>query len=198
MKLTGAQILCESLLKEGVDVIFGFPGGKVIPLFDTLMQYPQLRHILVRHEQGAAHAADGYARATGKVGVCLATSGPGATNLVTGIANAHLDSVPIIAITGQVERPVIGRMLFRKWILPVLLCLSPSIIIWSLEASQLARVIKEAFYLAQTGRPGPILIDIPVDVFTEKAEYHYPEVDLPGYNPNLQGHPVQIKEGCRR
>ena len=109
MKLTGAQILCEGLVKEGVEVIFGFPGGAVIPLYDTLPQYPQLRHILVRHEQGAAHAADGYARATGKVGVCFATSGPGATNLVTGIANAFLDSVPVIAVTGQVHRDFIGR-----------------------------------------------------------------------------------------
>ena len=130
MKLTGAQILCECLIKEGVDVVFGFPGGKVIPLYDTLMQYPAIRHILVRHEQDAAHAADGYARATGKVGVCMATSGPGATNLVTGIANAHLDSVPIIAITGQVERPVIGKDAFQEVDITVLLYPSPNIICW--------------------------------------------------------------------
>jgi len=114
MKMTGAQILYESLVKEGVEVIFGFPGGTVLPLYDTLPQYPQLRHILVRHEQGAAHAADGYARATGKVGVCVATSGPGATNLVTGIANAYLDSSPIVAITGQVARPFIGKDSFQE------------------------------------------------------------------------------------
>ncbi len=114
MKLTGSQILCESLIKEGVEVIFGFPGGKVLSLYDILPQYPQLRHILVRHEQGAAHAADGYARATGKVGVCLAISGPGATNLVTGIANAYLDSVPVVALTGQVSRPFIGKDAFQE------------------------------------------------------------------------------------
>ncbi|MBM3157722.1 MAG: acetolactate synthase large subunit, partial [Chloroflexi bacterium] len=114
MKKTGAQILCECLVKEGVEVIFGFPGGALLPLYDTLPQYPQLRHILVRHEQGAAHAADGYARATGKVGVCLATSGPGACNLVTGIATAHLDSSPMVAITGQVARPFIGKDAFQE------------------------------------------------------------------------------------
>ncbi|MDO8688588.1 MAG: thiamine pyrophosphate-binding protein, partial [Dehalococcoidia bacterium] len=114
MKLNGAQILCESLIREGVMVIFGFPGAAVLPLYDTLPQYPQLRHILVRHEQGAAHAADGYARATGKVGVCLVTSGPGATNLVTGIACAAMDSVPMVAITGQVATPFIGRDSFQE------------------------------------------------------------------------------------
>jgi acetolactate synthase-1/2/3 large subunit len=198
MKLTGAQILCESLIKEGVDVIFGFPGGKVIPLYDTLMQYPALRHILVRHEQGAAHAADGYARATGKVGVCIATSGPGATNLVTGIANAHLDSVPIVAITGQVERAAIGKDAFQEVdITGITLPITKHNMLVR-EAGDLARIIKEAFYLARTGRPGPVLIDIPVDVFTEKTEYHYPNrVDLPGYNPTLQGHPAQIKRAAQ-
>jgi acetolactate synthase-1/2/3 large subunit len=114
MKMTGAQIICESLVKEGVDVIFGILGGAILPLYDTLPQYPKLRHILVRHEQGAAHAADGYARASGKVGVCMATSGPGATNLVTGIANAYLDSSPMVAITGQVARPFIGKDAFQE------------------------------------------------------------------------------------
>ncbi|MEE9583287.1 MAG: thiamine pyrophosphate-binding protein, partial [Dehalococcoidales bacterium] len=114
MKMTGAQIVCEGLLKEGVEVIFGILGGVILPLYDTLPQYPQLRHILVRHEQGAAHAAEGYARATGRVGVCFATSGPGATNLVTGIADAYMDSVPLVAITGQVARPVIGKDAFQE------------------------------------------------------------------------------------
>ncbi len=198
MKLTGAQILCECLIKEGVDVIFGFPGGKVIPLYDTLMQYPAIRHILVRHEQAAAHAADGYARATGKVGVCLATSGPGATNLVTGIANAHLDSVPIIAITGQVERPLIGKDAFQEIdITGVTLPITKHNMLVR-EAGHLARIVKEAFFLARTGRPGPVLIDIPVDVFTEKADFHYPlKVDLPGYNPTVQGHPSQIKRAAQ-
>src|SRR5512136_2875392 len=174
MKRTGAQILCESLIKEGVEVIFGFPGGKVIPLYDTLLQYPELRHILVRHEQGAAHAADGYARATGRVGVCLATSGPGATNLVTGIANANLDSVPIIAITGQVARPFIGKDAFQEVdITGITLPITKHNYLVT-EASSIARTIKEAFFLSRTGRPGPVLIDIPRDVFIEEAEFHYP------------------------
>jgi acetolactate synthase I/II/III large subunit len=197
MKLTGAQILCESLLKEGVDVIFGYPGGVVLPLFDTLPQYPALRHILVRHEQGAAHAADGYARATGRVGVCLATSGPGATNLVTGIANAHLDSVPIVAITGQVARPFIGKDAFQEVDITGITLPITKHNFLVMEAGQVARAVKEAFYLARTGRPGPVLIDIPKDVFIEQAEFHYPnKVDLPGYKPNLQGHPAQIKKAA--
>jgi acetolactate synthase I/II/III large subunit len=198
MKMTGAQILCESLLKEGVEVIFGFPGGKVIPLYDTLIGYPALRHILVRHEQGAAHAADGYARATGKVGVCLATSGPGATNLVTGIANAHLDSVPVIAITGQVERPVLGKDAFQEVDITGITLPITKHNYLVMSAGDVARVVKEAFYLARTGRPGPVLIDIPVDVFTEKADFHYPDkVNLPGYKPTLEGHPAQIKKAAQ-
>jgi acetolactate synthase I/II/III large subunit len=197
MKLTGAQILCESLLKEGVDVLFGYPGGVVLPLFDTFPQYPELRHILVRHEQGAAHAADGYARATGKVGVCLATSGPGATNLVTGIANAHLDSVPMVAITGQVARAFIGKDAFQEVDITGITLPITKHNYLVLETSQLAATIKEAFYLARTGRPGPVLIDIPKDVFIEQAEFHYPnKVNLPGYNPTLQGHPAQIKKAA--
>ena len=197
MKLTGAQILCESLLKEGVDVMFGYPGGVVLPLFDTFPQYPNLKHILVRHEQGAAHAADGYARATGKVGVCLATSGPGATNLVTGIANAHLDSVPMVAITGQVARPFIGKDAFQEVDITGITLPITKHNYLVLNTSELAKVIKEAFYLARTGRPGPVLIDIPKDVFIEKAEYHYPvSVSLPGYNPTVTGHTAQIKKAA--
>jgi acetolactate synthase-1/2/3 large subunit len=197
MKLTGAQILCESLLKEGVEVIFGYPGGVLLPLFDTFPQYPGLRHILVRHEQGAAHAADGYARATGKVGVCLATSGPGATNLVTGIANAHLDSVPIIAITGQVSRPFIGKDAFQEVDITGITLPITKHNYLVMEASQIANTVKEAFYLAKAGRPGPVLIDIPKDVFIEQAEFHYPDkVSLLGYNPTLQGHPAQIKKAA--
>lgn len=197
MKLTGAQIICESLLKEGVDVVFGFPGGTVLPLYDTLPQYPQLRHILVRHEQGAAHAADGYARATNKVGVCIATSGPGATNLVTGIACAYLDSAPMVAITGQVARPFIGKDAFQEVditgiTLPI--CKHNYLV---MSASELAQVVKEAFYLARTGRPGPVLIDVPRDVFTEEANFRYPEkINLPGYKPILSGHPAQIKRAA--
>jgi len=198
MKLTGAQILCEGLVKEGVDIIFGFPGGAVIPLYDTLPQYPQLRHILVRHEQGAAHAADGYARTTGKVGVCFATSGPGATNLVTGIANAYLDSVPVIAVTGQVRRDFIGRDAFQETDITGITLPITKHNYLVMDVNHLPIVIKEAFHLARTGRPGPILIDIPRDVFMDQTEFSYPEkVDLPGYKPTLQGHPAQVKKAAK-
>jgi len=198
MKKTGAQILCESMVKDGVEVIFGYPGGVVLPLYDTLPQYPQLRHILVRHEQAAAHAADSYARATGKVGVCLATSGPGATNLVTGIANAYLDSSPIVAITGQVPRPLIGKDAFQEIdITGITLPITKHNYLVT-DAGSMAKTVKEAFHLARTGRPGPILIDIPRDVFIEQSEFHYPsKADLLGYKPTLQGHPAQIKKAAK-
>ena len=197
MKKTGAQILCESLVREGVEVIFGFPGGVVLPLYDTLPQYPKIRHILVRHEQGAAHAADGYARATGKAGVCLATSGPGATNLVTGIANACLDSSPMVAITGQVARPFIGKDAFQEIDITGITLPITKHNYLVLDAKELAKVVKEAFYIAQTGRPGPVLIDIPRDVFQQEAEFVYPDkVNLPGYKPTLFGHPAQIKRAA--
>ena len=198
MKLTGAQIVCESLLKEGVEVIFGFPGGAILPFYDTLPQYPQLRHILVRHEQGAAHAADGYARATGRAGVCCATSGPGATNLVTGIANAQLDSSPVIAITGQVARPFIGKDAFQEVDITGITLPITKHNYLVLSAAELATVFKEAFYIATTGRQGPVLIDIPRDVFVEQADFHYPaKVDLPGYKTILRGHPAQIKKATQ-
>jgi acetolactate synthase-1/2/3 large subunit len=198
MKLTGAQIICEGLVKEGVEVIFGFPGGAILPLYDTLPQYPQLRHILVRHEQGAAHAADGYARATGKVGVCMATSGPGATNLVTGIANAYLDSSPVVAITGQVARPFIGKDAFQEVDISGITLPITKHNYLVLDVGSLAGIVKEAFYLARTGRPGPILIDVPRDVFIDQAEFNYPtNVDLPGYKPTLQGHVAQIKKAAK-
>jgi acetolactate synthase-1/2/3 large subunit len=198
MKLTGAQIVCESLVKEGVEVIFGILGGVILPLYDTLPQYPQLRHILVRHEQGAAHAAEGYARATGKVGVCMATSGPGATNLVTGIADACLDSVPIVAITGQVVRSFIGKDAFQEVDITGITLPITKHNYLVLDAGLLAKTMKEAFYLARTGRPGPVLIDLPKDVQIEKAEFDYPtKVDLPGYKPTLKGHPAQIKKAAK-
>ncbi len=198
MKMTGAQILCESLVREGVEVIFGILGGAVLPLYDTLPQYPQLRHILVRHEQAAAHAADGYARATGKVGVCMATSGPGATNLVTGIANAYLDSAPIVAITGQVARPFIGKDAFQEIDITGITLPITKHNYLVLDAGSLAKTVKEAFYLARSGRPGPVLIDLPRDVQIEQAEFHYPsKVDLPGYKPTIQGHPAQIKKAAK-
>ena len=198
MKMTGAQILCESLVREGVEVMFGILGGVILPFYDTLPQYPQLRHILVRHEQGAAHAADGYARATGKVGVCIATSGPGATNLVTGIANAYLDSVPMVAITGQVARPFIGKDAFQEIDITGITLPITKHNYAVLDAGSLARIVKEAFYLASSGRPGPVLIDLPRDVQVEQAEFHYPsQVNLPGYKPTLQGHSTQIKKAAK-
>ncbi len=198
MKMTGAQIVCEGLLKEGVEVIFGMPGGAMIPLYDTLPQYPQLRHILVRHEQGAAHAADGYARATGKVGVCMATSGPGATNLVTGIATAYLDSVPMVAITAQVPRHLIGKDAFQEIDITGITLPITKHNYLVLDVNSLAEVVKQAFHLARSGRPGPVLIDLPRDVQIEQAEFHYPsKMDLPGYKPTLQGHPAQIKKAAK-
>jgi acetolactate synthase-1/2/3 large subunit len=198
MKLTGAQIVCESLLKEGVNVMFGIPGGVLLPFYDTLPEFPKIHHILCRHEQGAAHAAEGYARACGKVGVCLATSGPGATNLVTGIASAYLDSVPMVAITGQVARPFIGKDAFQEIdITGITLPITKhNYLVYS--AHEVATVMKEAFYIANTGRHGPVLVDIPRDVFVEEAEFHYPDkADLPGYKPTLRGHPEQIKKAAR-
>ncbi|MEE9490675.1 MAG: biosynthetic-type acetolactate synthase large subunit [Dehalococcoidia bacterium] len=198
MKLNGAQILCESLVKEGVEVIFGFPGGTLLPLYDVLAQYPQLRHILVRHEQGAAHAADGYARATGKVGVCLATSGPGACNLVTGIANAHLDSSPVVAITGQVARPFIGKDAFQEIDITGITVPITKHNYLVLRADDIATTVKEAFHIARSGRPGPVLLDIPRDVFIEEATFHYPEkVDLRGYKPTVHGHAAQIRKAAK-
>ena len=196
--MTGAQIICEGFLREGVEVIFGILGGAILPLYDTLPQYPRLHHILTRHEQGAAHAAEGYARATGKVGVCFATSGPGATNLVTGIANAYLDSSPMVALTGQVARPFIGKDAFQEVdITGITLPITKHNYLVR-DAGSLARTIKEAFHLARSGRPGPVLIDVPKDVFSEEAEFHYPnKVDLPGYKPTLQGHPTQIKKAAK-
>ena len=176
MKLTGAEIICEALLREGVDVIFGHPGGAVLPLYDAFYKYDQLRHILVRHEQCAAHAADGYARATGKVGVCVATSGPGATNLVTGIMGAKADSVPMVAITGQVARSALGTEAFQECDTCAITvpCTKKNYLVMSAE--DLAPTIYEAFRVAQDGRPGPTLVDIPRDVQQELAEFDYMEV----------------------
>ena len=198
MKLNGAQILCESLVKEGVEVIFGFPGGALLPFYDALPNYPQLRHILVRHEQGAAHAADSYARVSGKVGVCLATSGPGATNLVTGIANAYLDSAPMVAITGQVARPFIGKDAFQEIDITGITLPITKHNYMVMAAGDMSTVVQEAFHIASTGRPGPVLIDIPKDVFVEEAEFRYRDkVDLRGYKPTLRGHPSQIKKAAK-
>lgn len=198
MKISGAQMVAECLIKEDATVIFGILGGAILPFYDTLPQYPQLRHILVRHEQGAAHAAEGYARATGKVGVCISTSGPGATNLVTGIADAYMDSVPLVAITGQVARPLIGKDAFQEIdITGITLPITKHNYLVP-DASNVPRIFKEAFHLARSGRPGPVLIDLPRDVQTEVAEFNYPaQISLPGYKPTLQGHPAQIKKAAK-
>lgn len=165
----GARLLCQALEREGVDLIFGYPGGAVIPLYDVLPEF-NIHHVLVRHEQGAAHAADGYARATGRPGVCLATSGPGATNLVTGIATAMLDSVPVVAITGQVPQGVIGSDAFQEIdITGITLPITKhNFIIRRVE--DIGPTIQKAFYLATTGRPGPVLVDVPKDVLLAEGE----------------------------
>ena len=198
MRLTGAQMICESLLREGVDLMFGLPGGAILPLYQTLPEYPQLKHVLVRHEQNAGHAADGYARASGKVGVAVATSGPGATNLVTPLATAMMDSSPVVAITGQVPRAAIGRDAFQETdttgiTLPVT---KHNYLV--MRAADIPRVLKEAFHIARTGRPGPVLVDVPRDVLTESAEFDYPEqVNLRSYKPTLDGHSQMIKRAAR-
>ena len=194
MKLTGAEIVCESLLKEGVDLLFGIPGGAVLPFYDALGKYPALRHVLVRHEQAASMAADGYARASGKVGVCTATSGPGAANLATGIAAAQMDSVPIVAITGQVPRAAIGRDAFQETDLTGLTLPITKHNYLVMDVHDVAPAIKEAFYIARSGRPGPVLVDIPKDVLLgERIDFNWPqELDLPGYKPAGSAPEAQI------
>lgn len=195
MMLTGAEIVMECLLREGVEIMFGYPGGAILPTYDAMTKYPQIRHVLVRHEQGAAHMADGYARATGKVGVAIATSGPGATNLVTGIGTAMMDSSPIVCITGQVPRGAIGSDAFQEIdITGITLPITKHNYLVG-DVRELAYVIKEAFYIARTGRPGPVLIDIPKDVQNEKIEFEYPEgpVRLPGYRPPSMASEEQIQ-----
>ena len=185
MQLSGAEIILECLVREGVDVMFGYPGGAILPTYDAMSKYPQLHHVLVRHEQGASHMADGYARATGKVGVAIATSGPGATNLITGMATAMMDSSPIVCITGQVPRAAIGTDAFQETdVTGVSLPVTKHNYLVS-DINELAYTIREAFHIARTGRPGPVLIDVPKDVQNEKIEFVYPdeEIILPGYAP---------------
>lgn len=196
-KITGAQMLIKCLKEEGVEVIFGFPGGVVIPIYDALFD-SDMRHILVRHEQGAVHAADGYARATGKVGVCLATSGPGATNLITGIANAYMDSVPIVAITGQVSTHLIGTDAFQEADITGITAPITKHNYLIQDIKDLPVIIKEAFHIASTGRPGPVLIDIPVDVSKGMIEDNIKvELKLEGYKPTYVGNPRQILLAAR-
>jgi len=192
---TGAKILVESLLREGTGIIFGYPGGVVLPIYDELYDSP-LRHLLVRHEQAAAHAADGYARASGRVGVCLATSGPGACNLVTGIATAYMDSIPVVAITGQVPTSLLGNDAFQESDITGITMPITKHNYLVKNAGDVSRIVQEAFYIAGTGRPGPVLIDIPKDVSTGMAaEVKLPEkVTLRGYNPTYKGHRRQIEK----
>jgi acetolactate synthase-1/2/3 large subunit len=197
MKLTGAQALIKSLEMEGVEVVFGLPGGCILPAYDPILTSP-IRHILVRHEQGAGHMAEGYAHVTGRPGVAMVTSGPAATNLVTPLCDAYMDSVPMVAITGQVPTAAIGTDAFQE-------CDTVGITRSVTKHNELVmtpedlpRAIKEAFHIATTGRPGPVLVDVPKDVLTSSMDWYWPDsVDLPGYKPNLAGHPKQIKEAAR-
>jgi acetolactate synthase I/II/III large subunit len=198
MELTGAQAILECLKKEGVSIIFGYPGGQILPFYDALYHEKDIKHILVRHEQGAAHAADGYARVTGQVGVCVATSGPGATNLVTGIANAYMDSIPMVAITGQVGTNVLGRDSFQEADITGITSPITKHNYLIKNINDLPRIFKEAFHIARTGRPGPVLIDIPRDIQTGKFDFKYPDkVDLPSYKPRYEGHPKQISVAAK-
>ena len=197
MKINGSRALLECLKREGVDTIFGYPGGAVIPIYDMIYQFPDIRHILVRHEQGAGHMAEGYALATGKVGVCLATSGPGATNLVTPIADAMMDSVPLVAITGQVKTSAIGTDAFQEAdITGITMPITKHN--WLVEdVTKLPEIIAEAFHIARSGRPGPVLIDIPVDI--SRAEFEYTpveEVNIPSFKPTVRGHSRQIQRAA--
>jgi acetolactate synthase-1/2/3 large subunit len=190
----GADAVCEALLRQGVDVFFGYPGGVLLPFYDVLGDYPEIRHILVRHEQGAAHAADGYARATGRVGVCMATSGPGATNLVTGIGNAMLDSVPMVAITGNVVGSLLGKDAFQEIDITgiTLPCTKHNYLVR--HSDDIPQVMAEAFHIARTGRPGPVHIDLTKDALMAECKAEHPEsVDLPGFKPRFDGHPRQIR-----
>lgn len=195
MKMNGARIMLECLKKEGVDTVFGYPGGTVINLYDELFNFKEIHHILPRHEQAGTHAADGYARATGRVGVAIATSGPGATNTVTGIATAYMDSIPMVIITGQVPTALIGNDAFQEVDIIGITrpCTKHSFLIRNVK--DITMTMKKAFYIARSGRPGPVLVDFPKDVQMAMGEFHYPEtVEIRGYKPNLSGHPRQVEK----
>ena len=194
MELTGAQILLESLKNEGVDVLFGYPGGAVIDIYDELPRHPELKHVLVRHEQGAVHAADGYARASGKVGCCLVTSGPGATNTVTGIATAYCDSIPLVVFTGQVPTQLIGNDAFQEVDIVGITrpCTKHNFLVK--DVRNLAKTIRQAFYLARSGRPGPVLVDLPKDVMQARTEFVWPEdIFMRSYNPTYKPNLNQLR-----
>src|SRR5690554_5922423 len=194
VEVTGAESIVRSLEEVGAEVVFGIPGGAILPTYDPLMDSKRLRHILVRHEQGAGHAAEGYASATGRVGVCMATSGPGATNLVTPIADANMDSVPMVAITGQVGAAMIGTDAFQEAdILGITMPVTKHNFL-VIDPEEIPRVIAEAFHLAQTGRPGPVLVDIAKSAMQTDTTFTWPqELDLPGYHPVTKPHAKQIR-----
>ncbi|MET9225103.1 acetolactate synthase large subunit [Lentzea sp. NPDC003310] len=198
MRVTGAQSLVRSLEAVGCEVVFGIPGGTILPAYDPLLDSTKVRHILVRHEQGAGHAATGYAQATGKVGVCMATSGPGATNLVTPLADANMDSVPVVAITGQQSRPLIGTDAFQEAdICGITMPITKHNVLVT-DAAEIPRAIAEAFHIAATGRPGPVLVDIPKDVLQEQTSFSWPpEMRLPGYRPTTRPHGKQVREAAK-
>lgn len=197
MKMTAAQALVKCLGEQGVDVVFGYPGGNILPVYDALYESNKIEHILVRHEQGAVHAADGYARVTGKVGVCIATSGPGATNLVTGIANAFMDSIPLVIITGQVPTTMVGTDAFQEVDITGITIPITKHNYLVKDAQLIPLIIKRAFHIASTGRPGPVLIDLPKNVLQEEIKYSHPdELKLLGYKPTYEGHKSQIATAC--
>lgn len=193
--ISGSEILLRCLLLEGVDTVFGYPGGAVLYIYDAMHGNPDFKHLLTRHEQGAIHAADGYARSTGKTGVCIATSGPGATNLVTGIATAYMDSVPLVVITGNVALPAIGTDAFQEADITGITLPITKHSYFVRDVKDLPRIIKEAFHIASTGRKGPVLIDIPKDVSAHKTTFYYPEtVNLRGYNPTVMPNKLQVEK----
>src|SRR5579884_1738525 len=196
--MTGAQSLIRSLEAIGVDTVFGIPGGAILPAYDPLMDSTKVRHIRGRHEQGAGHAATGYAQATGKVGVCMATSGPGATNLVTPIADAYMDSVPIVAVTGQVPSAAIGTDAFQEAdICGITMPITKHNFLVQ-DAGEIPRVMAEAFHIAATGRPGPVLVDIAKDALQAGTTFSWPvEMQLPGYRPAAKAHAKQVREAAR-
>lgn len=197
MQMTAAEALVRCLQELGVDLVFGYPGGNILPVYDALYD-ADIKHVLVRHEQGAVHAADGYARVTGRVGVCLATSGPGATNLVTGIANAYMDSVPLVVFTGQVPTTMVGTDAFQEVDITGITIPVTKHNYLVKEAKRLPAIIRQAFHIASTGRPGPVLIDLPKNVLNEKITWRPPErVKLRGYRPTYKGHPSQIKQAAK-
>ena len=195
MEITGADILVQFLQDEGVEIVFGYPGGAVLHIYDALFQRGGVEHILVRHEQAATHAADAYARVTGKPGVALVTSGPGATNAVTGIATAHMDSIPLVVITGQVATPLIGNDAFQEVDIVGISrpCVKHNFLVK--DVKDLAITLKKAFFIASTGRPGPVVVDIPKDVTAAKTQYKFPDsVEIRSYSPVQKGHAGQIRK----